>query len=511
MPYFDFHVHPALKPQMSVPAQLPSPWEMIRIRFKRPNLITALLRCNGINEVVDSQASLAQLIQGKVNLIAIALHPPETAMMNDGLIQRMAEEEQTQFIDLARITDIGSGDIYYRMLNEEIFNLENNLQLNGKKLKLIKSIDDYKWSDNSTICAILTIEGPHAFFSARQHRPQSEIFLNFWGNFEEFTTAHRIFSLNIAHLQDNDFCNHAYGIQIFKPAPFFPNGNGITQHGFRLLQRMKEKSILLDIKHMSLYARKQLYDYRIAETEVPIICTHAGLTGISVNDRGRYIIDAGNQGDHLAVKFYKPSGYLPGTSFNASTVNLYDEDVREIIFSGGMIGLSLDQRILGTPAEWMMGDDNMGDLYEEEFISPAESGYFLNVVRSTPDNSDIIMREDITQHDKQDWPRFHARHFLNHVFHLFKIADKFNFNKAVMAKLICIGSDFDGMINPVDSCRNVTQFDKFKKYLIENFLEWETDFTEVTGIRISNFISPEELLENIFYKNGVDFLKQWYK
>ncbi|MBI3137334.1 MAG: membrane dipeptidase [Sphingobacteriales bacterium] len=510
MPYFDFHLHPALKPQMSLPPDFPSPWEIIKLKFKHPNVITLLLKCSGINEVVDSQASLTQLVSGKVNLVVIALHPPEMAMMNDGLIQQIAAEEQTQYINLSRITDIGSGDIYFRMLNEELANLKKNGSANGKKLKLLSKLSQYKATDTDTVHAVLSIEGAHAFFGPRQQKSETEIFTEYWNNFETFTSANRVFSLNISHLQDNGFCNHAFGIQIFKPKPFYPRGNGITQHGFRLLQKMKEKNILLDIKHTSLYARKQLYDFRIGETGWPLVCTHAGLTGIKKENRGKYFIETHQEGAFLSVRHYKPAGYLLGTSFNPSSINLYDEDVFEVVASGGLIGLSLDQRILGVPEEWMMSIDNMGDIYEEEIISPGEKDFFKNVIQTDPDNSDIIIVADITNADKQDWPRFHARHFLNQVFHLFKICRDFNYNMDEMARRICIGSDFDGMINPVDSCLNVTRLEKFKNYLVEHFKEWEKDFTEVTGIRVSSFITPKKLMDHIFYQNGVDFLKEQY-
>lgn len=511
MPFFDFHLQPSLKAQMSMPPDFPSPWENIRIKFRHPNVITLLLRCSGINEVVDSQSSLSQLTRGKVNLAAIALHPPESAMMNDGLIQQIAAEEQTQYINLARITDMGSGDIYFRLLTEELSNLKKQLTLNGKKLKILSNISQYKATDTDTVYAVLTIEGAHAFLGPRQQKTETEIFTTYWNNFETFTTAHRIFSINIAHLQQNDFCNHAFGIQIFKPNAFYPKGNGITQHGFRLLQKMKEKNILLDIKHMSLFARKQLYDFRIGEVAWPIVCTHAGLTGIRKTDRGKYFIETAQESEVLRVRHYKPAGYLPGTSFNPSSINLYDEDVFEIVASGGLIGLSLDQRILGVPEEWMMSIDNMGDIYEEEFISAGEKDWFTHVLTGTPGDSDIILTADITSTDKQDWPRFHARHFLNQVFHLFKICDTFKYNMAEMARRICIGSDFDGMINPVDCCQNVLQLEKFKALLLENFKEWEKDFTEVTGIRVSSFITPKKLLDNIFYQNGVDYLKEQYQ
>jgi hypothetical protein len=62
----------------------------------------------------------------------------------------------------------------------------------------------------------------------------------------------------------------------------------------------------------------------------------------------------------------------------------------------------------------------------------------------------------------------------------------------------------------VDCCANVTQLESFKNYLVANFRDWEKDFTEVTGIRISSFITPKKLLDNIFYQNGADFLKEQY-
>src|SRR6476469_315616 len=143
MPIFDFHVHPALKAQMSDPATLPTPWDIVKIQFANPTLLTRLLKCGGINEVLDSQASLTQLLDGGVNLIGLALHPPETAMVNAKLMMKMAEQEQTKFINLERVRDIASGDIYFQMLNEELTNLRNHLSQGNRKLKIITKYSEY--------------------------------------------------------------------------------------------------------------------------------------------------------------------------------------------------------------------------------------------------------------------------------------------------------------------------------------------------------------------------------
>ena len=79
-----------------------------------------------------------------------------------------------------------------------------------------------------------------------------------------------------------------------------------------------------------------------------------------------------------------------------------------------------------------------------------------------------------------------------------------------MASKICIGSDFDGMINPVDSCPNVTALASFKELLLTNFISWEAEFEEKAHFKVSDHISPEQLLDQIFYQNALAFLQEWY-
>jgi hypothetical protein len=124
MPFFDFHLHPALKAQFTAPADKPGPWDHIHLSFRDPDIILALLKCQGINEVVDSQASLSQLTSAGMNLVAIALHPPEAAMMNDDLIRKIADEDQTHFINMEKVSSIGTGNFYFRLMNEELDHLE---------------------------------------------------------------------------------------------------------------------------------------------------------------------------------------------------------------------------------------------------------------------------------------------------------------------------------------------------------------------------------------------------
>jgi microsomal dipeptidase-like Zn-dependent dipeptidase len=517
MPIFDFHVHPAIKAQISDPANLPTPWDVIKVEFKHPNLITTVLKCQDINEVIDSQASLTQLVNGNVNLIGLILHPVESEMMKARLMRTIADEEQTQYINKSRVRDISTGEFYFIHLNEELKNIKDNLSKDGKRLKIINSMSQYKATDLNTVHAILIIEGPHAFFGMRQGKSEEEIWQEYWENYRSFIGANKIFAMNIAHLQDNEFCCHAFGIQIFDEEPFYPTGFGITENGHTLLRQIERDNIILDIKHMSVLSRKQLYKIMAHEppNEVaPIICSHSGLTGIHSVRRRQYVnneIDL--PGGFLKIENLKPYGYINGTSFNANSVNLYDDDVIQIIGSGGIIGLSMDQRILGVPADFMLDPNYVGDIYEEDVISPLEVAEYRKINTGTVHDSAILTINDlIDSDDLRDSVAYHAKHFMNQVFHFFKIADDFMIPFEEMATKICIGSDFDGLINPVDGCRDVTKMEKFRDYLITNFKEWEREFTELTrGLKISDKIAPKTLMNNIFYNNAVAFLKDRLK
>ena len=48
------------------------------------------------------------------------------------------------------------------------------------------------------------------------------------------------------------------------------------------------------------------------------------------------------------VSYKKPKGHVEGTLFNPISINLYNEDIKEIIQSNGLMGLILDERILGA-------------------------------------------------------------------------------------------------------------------------------------------------------------------
>ena len=69
------------------------------------------------------------------------------------------------------------------------------------------------------------------------------------------------------------------------------------------------------------------------------------------------------------------------------------------------------------------------------------------------------------------------------------------------AKQICIGTDFDGLINAIDCCKEATDLQQLKDDMKEgmmNMLELIGLDTVLTG--------ADELLDDIFYNNGKNFV-----
>ena len=101
-----------------------------------------------------------------------------------------------------------------------------------------------------------------------------------------------------------------------------------------------------------------------------------------------------------------------------------------------------------------------------------------------------------------DTEQIHAYYFMNQVIHILKIAKNIGVSYDKVKTQICLGSDFDGLINAIDCCKNATQFDSFKQLLLE--VTNKKEFWRNTGLKKKD-INMNDLLDRIFYQNGVDF------
>lgn len=81
-------------------------------------------------------------------------------------------------------------------------------------------------------------------------------------------------------------------MKMLKGKEFIPQGEGLTKEAMELIdicyssKGFNGKPTLVDIKHMGIVSRIQLYNYRAAKgyTNIPIVASHIAVTGRSFNN-----------------------------------------------------------------------------------------------------------------------------------------------------------------------------------------------------------------------------------
>jgi len=222
------------------------------------------------------------------------------------------------------------------------------------------------------ITMVITIEGAHALGTDRANIEKiSERVIHIK---KEWPVP--IFFITFAHHFDNKLCGHAHSIpdmgkllldQSTKMNEGFnPEGERIIKELLSLNNNLEKDPklgyrILIDVKHMSATSRKEYYDKIINECYkkgdiIPVIGSHCGYSGrksldehikFQDSERDDYSELSGDE-SHLSKKARKELiENEPKGKFNSWNINLCDEDIQMIVKTGGLFGLSFDQRILG--------------------------------------------------------------------------------------------------------------------------------------------------------------------
>jgi microsomal dipeptidase-like Zn-dependent dipeptidase len=506
VPFFDFHCHPGLKPQFANPSSKPSPWAFIDARLAIFKNIT--IGINPLfNEVLNSQSNLTQLWDNDVKLIGLILHAPEQKIGRVLSEKKIVNKGKVNLIDKTQLAYLTTGVHSFELINEELRWLLKASSPAGKKFKILSKANDFDDAVTDTVFAAVIVEGLHCFFGDPNAIDAKEIFTN---NFNDFTNNNTVVAINLCHMQQNPFCNHAHGIQLFNPSFFYPINIGITKWGREVVQSMINKKILVDIKHMSLKARWELYTWFADENDntkyiQPIICTHAGTTGISIRDRANFFLNKPkDRGLVYEVAHLKPkSKHANDCYHNCSSINLYDEDLEFIFLSGGIVGLSFDQRILGFADENVLVDVTVP--HDIEYISHMEANFFFGPIAPSilpvlEDDSKVWEDTVFAELDPSLYENTHRRFLINNIVHMLWVANKhpkIDIQKAI--KQICIGTDFDGLINAIDCCKDADGLSQLK-------IDMRDELAELLISAGLNSINVDVLLDNIFYNNGKNFM-----
>ncbi len=249
-------------------------------------------------------------------------------------------------------------------------------------------------------------------------------------------------------------------------------GQPFTALGLIALEKLLERGpssrrILIDIKHLSYPARTGFFKvHRKHEA-----------------DQDNFPIIA----SHAAVTGFKnPEDEGRGLPFNSGDINLYDDDILEIKRSEGLIGLMMEEtRLL---------DENILMIINEHF-------------KDDPAAYSVIL----------------AHAVMGQILHIVNLSDDLT-----GWNIICLGSDFDGMINSLDSFDTALKIPELYTHL-HNILEHNLEvlpldysknptdpedirilFTSEDVRRLKGDLTADEIIDKLSYKNVERFLEKFF-
>ncbi|RDB03410.1 membrane dipeptidase [Runella aurantiaca] len=534
-PYVDFHTHTFLKTHLNVDEiqNAKSPFTILDVDIP--------LNADqfAFNDVVDSQASFTQIAQGKGNLVVVSLFPVENAYTKATfikLLKLLTKDLSKKLIQTIEKEQISYWEILMRELEHALKyqNTLHDVEDNGVKrqisYKFIHSMNEFDAARNDILHVILSIEGGHAFYENPQILNQNPA--NIINRVREFktptATRPRLSHITLAHHAQNRFANQAHAIPLdcagkggANPVGGYnPTGYGLTEEGKDFVRECLretdvEKRILLDIKHLSVIARDDYYKLVAAEfPQTPLIATHMGVTGFSV--RSAKYVKEGNLTDIIRgiTEFTDKRCYKvhynqifafelnrDTVCFNPWSINLYDDEIVKIIASGtsgGLIGLVMDERILGKTK-------SITNYHSPELFSKKtrdERGSLLDAPLCVNGYLQGGVIEDDILDINTDPRNAHANgiyYFLNNWLHIVKIGGDEAW------KSVCLGSDYDGLINALDIAPKANFIEHFRQRLAD-------ELPIIAAIKeVVLPASPEDLVDALLFDNAVDFLKKNWK
>ena len=480
--YVDIHCHPSLKPfsksfkyhptkqNAQDPNRKNSIWH-----YSPPNFAEKF-----VNRIVTltkfTQTDLTALAKSGTKVVVVALYPFEKHFfgkevigikgVTDVLVNLAASISQSRMDSIRNsndyFTDLMDEYQYYKQLHNQVVKIDNIIYT----YRLVRKFEDIEnnlkqeTASKKIINIILTIEGGHSFNTGIDMNKDMASPVEVLGNILSIKNwEHRPMFLTLAHHFYNELCGHARSISIgaIKKNQNRGLNTGFTELGFKavelLLDNLNGNRIPIDVKHLSTASREAYYhllDTKYASENIPIIASHGACNG-------KYSIKEWDKTDFPEHKDW----------FCNIDINFYDQELVRIARSNGIFGIQLDERRIGSEKA----------IQESKMLFPNK-------------------RKQLNKKALLVWRQ---------VQHIAEVLDK--------QKLFCwgiqsIGSDFDGIVDPINGLWTAENM----KDLADELLNHAEVYLSKNLIHLNDFnrINPQTIVERVMRVNAMEFIKKNY-
>lgn len=475
--FIDLHCHPAMKPFgksfNSEPGKNnPNRFAKNSVWHYDPPTVIDKLANIGLTITKFTQSDFSTLSYGGAHVICASLYPIEKGWVLNkhgdnlpaDLLKNLVMGIGKKRIDRLQsmtdyFTDLTELYNYYRQLDGNVINIEGQ-KSRYKLVSGFNEIDDDDAHGIDTIYVILTIEGANVFNSGLQlmNIPVNE--QEVLGNIDKVKAwEFPLFFITLTHHFYNDICGHAKSIGSPASKAYDQSlgiNTGFTDLGKKVLHKLLDNTnnrrVLIDIKHMSVKARNEYYDIlknEYAGENIPLVVSHGAVNGFKAFNDLRII----NQ--NTAQKFMDED------------INFYDDELLLVARSGGLFGIQLDERRVASKGELKKAGMR------------------------------ISRRKMLFHRSKFIW---------NQIQHIAETLDREGlYGWGIQS----IGSDFDGLINPINGFWGAEEMG-----LLEIYLETHANLYKGSSLWANlnpfNQISPEEIVDRFMHDNAYEFFRKHF-
>jgi microsomal dipeptidase-like Zn-dependent dipeptidase len=420
-------------------------------------------------------------MDGSVGLISASLGPPEKGFVRtrfgSGLISLLLVSLVT-CIPFKRLRYLAKTGSYFRDIEQEMeYYLSQNEHpnSNGKRYKLVNKttgVSDLNNPSSPDIQVVFSIEGSNVFDKGLNNKWNTSLRETALGNIDRIKNwEYPPLWVSLGHHFFNELCGHPkslpgiVGLLINQKREL---GTGITPFGMEVIRKLLDpagKKILIDVKHMSWLSRKSFYafcqDYYGTNTWDPIVVSHGACNGF---DQVGSEVNSSMLKD-IQGEFFHDHMY-PGP------INLYDEDILKVAYTNGIIGIMLDERRLA---------DKNTLKKNKKCIRRKELLY----------SGDNQSKEAKVWWTKTVWDNLY---YIAYLLNMNGFSDCWDIQ--------CIGTDFDGMINPMDVILTAAEMNDLRDGLLIHAQNYQNHPEGLFGL------TPGQVVNRIMHENAFKFIQQ---